>query len=97
MNSLEIELKNCFGINNLKHTFDFVKSNTMVIYASNGIMKTSFANTFKELSEGKVPKDRLFGKETSYSILVDSNEIEAKDILVIKSFESINTIDSQSK
>lgn len=97
MNSLEVELKNCFGINNLKHTFDFVKSNTMVIYASNGIMKTSFANTFKELSERKVPKDRLFGKETSYSILVDSNEIEAKDILVIKSFESINTIDSQSK
>lgn len=96
-NLLELNLENCFGINNLKHTFDFVKSNTMVIYASNGIMKTSFANTFQELSQGKIPRDRLFGKKTSCSIKVDSRDINAKDILVVKSFESINTIESQSK
>lgn len=96
-NLLELNLENCFGINNLKHTFDFARSNTMVIYASNGIMKTSFANTFQELSQGKIPRDRLFGKKTFCSILVDSNEIEAKDILVVKSFESINTTESQSK
>src|SRR5690554_886344 len=96
-NLLELNLENCFGINNLKHTFDFARSNTMVIYASNGIMKTSFANTFQELSQGKIPRDRLFGKKTFCSILVDSNEIEAKGILVVKSFESINTTESQSK
>lgn len=96
-NLLEIDLENCFGINKLKHSFGFTKSNTIVIYASNGIMKTSFANTFQELSKGKAPKDRLFGKATSYSIKVDNNDIDAKDILVIKSFESINTTESQSK
>lgn len=96
-NLLEVDLENCFGINKLKHSFSFTKSNTIVVYASNGIMKTSFANTFQELSKGGTPRDRLFGKEASYSIKVDNNEIEIKDILVVKSFESINTTESQSK
>lgn len=96
-NLLEVNLENCFGINKLKHSFCFIKSNTIVVYASNGIMKTSFANTFQELSKGKTPRDRLFGKVTSCSIKADSNEIDVKDILVIKSFESINTTESQSK
>ncbi|MEB2787276.1 hypothetical protein [Algoriphagus persicinus] len=97
MAKIDLELENCFGINKLKHTFDFTKSNTIVVYASNGVMKTSFANTFQELSKGGVPKDRLHGKTSSYSIKVDNNDIEAKDILVIKSFENINTSESQSK
>lgn len=96
-NLLEVDLENCFGINKLKHSFSFAKSNTIVVYASNGIMKTSFANTFQELSKGKTPRDRLFGKVTSCSIKADNNDIDAKDILVIKSFESINTTESQSK
>ncbi len=97
MDKIELELENCFGINKLKHTFVFTQSNTIVIYASNGVMKTSFANTFQELSKGGIPKDRLHGKTSSYSIKVDNNDIEAKDILVIKSFENINTSESQSK
>ncbi|WP_298303754.1 AAA family ATPase [Flavobacterium sp.] len=97
MNKLEIELKNCFGINYLKKSFDFSKSNTVVIYASNGIMKTSFANTFQELSKGESPKERLFGKVPFYSIKSDLIDIQAGDILVIKSFDSINSSESQSK
>lgn len=95
--SLKVDLENCFGINKLKHNFDFTKSNTVVVYASNGIMKTSFANTFQELSKGKIPRDRLFGKPTSFLIKSDDNDIVTKDILVIKSFENINTLESQSK
>ncbi|MDT0650835.1 hypothetical protein [Autumnicola edwardsiae] len=97
MDKINLELENCFGINKLKHTFDFTQSNTIVIYASNGVMKTSFANTFQELSKGGVPKDRLYGKTSSYSIKVEDNDIEASNILVIKSFENINTSESQSK
>lgn len=94
---LELDLGNCFGINKLNHNFDFTKSNTVVVYASNGIMKTSFANTFQELSKGKAPRDRLFGKATSCLIKMDNNDIDAKNILVIKSFETINSTESQSK
>lgn len=97
MDKIDLELENCFGINKLKHTFDFTQSNTIVVYASNGVMKTSFANTFQELSKGGVPKDRLHGKTSTYSIKVDNNGIEAHNILVVKSFENINTSESQSK
>ena len=41
MNKLNIELTNCFGIDSLKHEFDFGKGNTFSIYARNGLMKTS--------------------------------------------------------
>ena len=47
MNKLNIELTNCFGIDSLKHEFDFGKGNTFSIYARNGLMKTSFAKTFQ--------------------------------------------------
>jgi hypothetical protein len=97
MEKLEVKLENCFGIKKLNQTFVFSKSNTIVVYASNGVMKTSFANTFQELSKGGQPKDRLHGKTPYYSIKVDNNDIEANNILVIKSFENINTSESQSK
>lgn len=97
MSNLELNLENCFGINKLNHVFDFSKSNTCIIYASNGIMKTSFANTFQELSKGNLPKERLFNKVTSCKIQIDSIDIKAEEILVIKSFENINTSSSQTK
>lgn len=53
MNKLNIELTNCFGIDSLKHEFDFGKGNTFSIYARNGLMKTSFAKTFQLIQQGK--------------------------------------------
>ena len=83
MDKLNIDLENCYGINKLTQEFDFTKSNTVIIYASNGVMKTSFANTFKDVSSAKTPKDRLFGKPTSYTIKIDNiNDIdELKDAI----------------
>jgi len=97
MNNLEIDLSNCFGINELKHVFDFSKSNTCLVYASNGVMKTSLANTFQELSKDSLPKDRLFNKPSLCKIQFDSVDIKAEEILVIKSFENINSTISQTK
>lgn len=97
MNQLNLNLKNCFGIDNLECEFDFTKFNTKVIYASNGIMKTSFAKTFKALEEGRLPVDLLHSKPTSCEIQVDNQIIESEFISVIKSFDTINTEKSQSK
>ena len=41
MNQLKIDLSNCYGIGKLDHTFDFSKSNSYLIYAPNGTMKSS--------------------------------------------------------
>ena len=45
--SLFVNLKNCHGIVKLESSLQF-KNNTILIYASNGIMKTSFSKTIKE-------------------------------------------------
>ena len=46
MDTLKIDFENCFGIGKFNHEFDFKKSKTFLIYAPNGMMKTSFAKTF---------------------------------------------------
>ena len=56
---INVKLENCYGIKKLNHEFDFLKCHTFVIYAPNGVMKTSFANTFKDLASAKTPCDRI--------------------------------------
>ena len=52
MKEIDIDLKNCYGIRDLQAKVDFSSSNTIAIYAPNGVMKTSFARTFKDFSQG---------------------------------------------
>lgn len=97
MNTLKLNLENCYGIAKLEHEFDFSKFGTQLIYASNGIMKTSFANTFQALEKGNTPTDRIHGKPSVYEIQVDGAQIDSNSICVIKSFENITTTESQSR
>ena len=60
MSSLKINLKNCYGIKKIEKEFDFSHNNTFAIYAPNGVMKTSFAKTFKDLSLNLLSKDLIF-------------------------------------
>lgn len=74
MKKLNICLKNCYGISNLSHTFDFNNNcNTYLIYAANGIMKTSFAKTFRDISENRKPCDQI--NSTKETICKIENEI----------------------
>lgn len=51
-NRLNIDFENCYGIKKLKHEFSFsARHHTQLVYAPNGMMKTSFAKTLKGLSE----------------------------------------------
>lgn len=88
MNKLRLDLKNCFGIDKLKHEFDFSNGRAVAIYAPNGVMKTSFAKTFKAISEGKDPEEQLFGNISECEILTDGVIIDKDQIVVIKSFEN---------
>ncbi|MDD3041189.1 AAA family ATPase [Bacteroides sp.] len=48
---------------------DFSRSNKALIYAPNGVMKTSFTKVFEDLSKGEAPKDRIFSAaQTAFSI-----------------------------
>lgn len=90
MNLLKCNLTNCFGIEGLDHEFDFSKDNAIAIYARNGLMKTSFAKTFKKIQDGKDKEigDVIFGLEGMADIIVDGNKIKPNQIFVINSFES---------
>jgi len=90
MDKITCDLKNCYGIQNFQHEFDFTESNAISIYARNGLMKTSFSKTFKKIQEGKVNdiKDEVFDIPATVDIKIDGNAIQKEDVFVIKSFES---------
>ncbi|GIQ57913.1 hypothetical protein Flavo103_10490 [Flavobacterium collinsii] len=104
MKRLTIDFENCFGIGKLSHEFKFddLKSNTFLIYAPNGTMKTSFARTFDVISKNdakKRPCDRVYtDKNSKYKILVDDSIINQENILVLNaednSFDASNKVSS---
>lgn len=48
---LNVDLKNCYGISELNHCFDFTNSSGYAIYAPNGFMKTSMSKTFDDYAK----------------------------------------------
>lgn len=94
MNILEIKLQNCFGIGKLDHKFDFkqLNTNSFLIYAPNGTMKTSFAKTLDLIAKNdtnSMPSDRVYGnRTTTHTITGDGNPIVAESILVVNAEDS---------
>jgi hypothetical protein len=76
MNELNIELENCYGIKKLECNFDFTDKNTYSIYAPNGTMKTSFANTFMDLSNGVESQDIIFKGRKTKRVIKDENDVD---------------------
>lgn len=92
MNTLSIKLQNCYGIKKLEENLDFSNRNVNVIYAKNGLMKTSLAKVFSKFQIGKEDeiKDLIFGNEPVIrEIKIDGNPILKEEIFVINSFESL--------
>lgn len=98
MKKFTVTLKDCYGIGNLQHTFDFdihpgaghsgaEHSQTNIIYARNGVMKTSFAKTLLDYSEDREPVDNLYGRSPYISIEADGAELDRKCICVLQSSE----------
>lgn len=91
--------ENCYGIKRLTLTnVNFSRCNKAIIYAPNGVMKTSFAKVFEDISKGIETKDRIFSDcPTSYAVThytsryvyppTNGEEIQQSDnIYVINSF-----------
>ena len=60
------------------------------------MMKTSFAKTFEAKSLGKEPLESLYNNVSLADIKTDGNNIDKNEIVVINSFENINTDKSVS-
>ena len=101
MNILEIQLQNCFGIGKLDHKFEFgqLATNSFLIYAPNGTMKTSFAKTLDLIAKNdtkSMPCDKVYdNRATSHTISADGDAIDIASILVVNAED--NNYDSSNK
>ncbi|HWL64139.1 MAG TPA: hypothetical protein VNQ32_15195 [Steroidobacteraceae bacterium] len=89
MKKLYIELTNCYGIKSLKAIFDFEQHNAYAIYAANGVMKSSFAHTFKDVANGTPSKDVIFPERAAVRKITDENgaDITKDNVLVIAPYD----------
>lgn len=85
MKELELHLENCYGIRRFKHNFNFEQSKAQLIYAQNGIMKSSLALTLEDISENRNSKDRIFSERVTHrEVKVNGRDIEPEEIFVIQ-------------
>lgn len=86
---LDVKIDNCFGIENFKKSFDFSKTNTCVVYARNGLMKTSFAKVFQNIQNDnfKENKDLIYGRTGNVEIKIDNRDICPEDIYVVRTMD----------
>ena len=78
MKKLKVDLKNCYGIRELRHEFDFSSgtpekpiAKAYAIYAPNGVMKSSFTKTFEMLSKGDLPREERYNRASAYNVEAD--------------------------
>ncbi|MCH7541049.1 MAG: phage infection protein [Proteobacteria bacterium] len=89
MERISVNLRHCYGIKALKHDFDFSNTRVFAIYAPNGAMKSSLALTFKDLSNGQQPKDRIFPDRVTVAEVTDENgaDVENDRVFVVLSYD----------
>jgi hypothetical protein len=91
MEKVTIDLANCYGIKSLKKEFDFSKVSAYALYAPNGVMKSSLAQTFQDAVDGKPSTDRFFPKRVSVRKISDESgkEIGADHLFVVLPYSSV--------
>ncbi len=94
MDKADIEIKHGYGISNFKHEFifdgneQFPRQNTNIIYAQNGVMKSSFAKSMKDYSKGDPIKDHIFDTAGSL-VMTDGTSLIAKErVFSVASFDN---------
>ena len=87
---------NCYGIKDFElEEINFSNpNNKAIIYAPNGVMKTSFANVFRDIAKGETTKDRIFKDlQSSYVVKYYSSNYsntslsKNENIYVVQSFD----------
>jgi len=89
MKKLKLDLKHCYGIKKLQAEFDFeTHGDVFTIYAPNGVMKTSLANTFRDISKGTTTTDRIWKDNHTQRIIHDENgsDLAPENVFVIEPY-----------
>ena len=91
MNTLTIDLENCYGIKRLDTTLDFSATTAVAVYAPNGSMKTSLAKTFDDIANGVDSKDRIFPARPCKRVVKDENgaDLPKDSVLVVRPYDKV--------
>lgn len=89
MKKVSIDLRHCYGIKSLTATFDFTTQRAQAVYAPNGVMKSSFAQTFHDISRGMASRDRIFEDRVCVREVRDENskEILPENVFVVRPYD----------
>ncbi len=89
LQEVKIHFENCYGIGTLNTEFDFSKKRASLIYAPNGAMKTSFAQTFKDHSENEDSKDRVYPERETVREITDHDckPLSPESVFVIEPYD----------
>ena len=86
LTTIHLNLENCYGISSLQTEFDFSNAKVYAVYAPNGSMKTSLAQAFRDVADGKLSKDLIFPDRVTTRDIVDDTGTELpKDSIVVVS------------
>ncbi len=86
---LKINIENCYGIGKIKDiSLDFSQAKSCLLYAQNGVFKTSFAKSLTDLINNKMPKDNFYPKrESKIEIEFNSHGISKENVAVFHSYD----------
>lgn len=89
MNEIKIALTNCYGIKALQTDLDLKNTAAYAIYAPNGVMKSSLAQTFKDAANAKNSEDRIFSTRKTLRKITDEagQEIDGERVLVVGPYD----------
>lgn len=89
MKTLTLRLENCYGIKKLDEKLDFSNAKAIAIYAPNGSMKTSLAQTFQDIAADTKSKDRIFPARNCTRVVKDENDADLpkESVLVVRPYE----------
>ncbi|AQM66435.1 hypothetical protein [Helicobacter pylori] len=84
-----INIENCYGIGKIQKTsLDFSKSNSYLLYAQNGVFKTSFAKSLTDLINNEIPKDNFYpNRRSKIEIEFNGEKISKENVAVFHSYD----------
>lgn len=89
LEKLVLDLENCYGIRKLSTEFDFSNKSVYAIYAPNGVMKSSLAQTFRDIADGTDSCDRIFPARACKRRVEDEKgaALPKESVLVIRPYD----------
>lgn len=84
-----INIENCYGIGKIQKTsLDFSQANSCLLYAQNGVFKTSFAKSLTDLINNEMPKDNFYpNRESEIKIEFNGEKISKENVAVFHSYD----------